>query len=72
MFQYDVIGDLIQFALPLLQIHDFAIGEAPSRPYQILMLYGWRDTGDSSFFPNFFAAHRASPLIQRFRTLISQ
>ena len=51
MLQYAVITSLIQFALHLMQIPDFAISKSP--PYHnrdSSLLYGWCDTGGCCSF----------------------
>ena len=53
MLQYAVIAGLIQFALHLMQILNFAISKSPSlynRAFSILN--DWCDTGGCSSFPN--------------------
>ena len=73
MLQYAVMAGLIQFALPLVQISDFAIGKNPPHHNRASsMFYGWCDKEGLVLFHQLFAAHRPSYLSQRFRTLIRQ
>ena len=53
MLQYAGIAGLIQLALHLVQIPDFAIGTRPSNHNRASsMLYSWYDTRDCSSFTN--------------------
>ena len=75
MLQYAVIATLIEFALHMVQIPDFAtdkslhpttrITEPPSR-LTVSVIRGLQ------LFHQLFTAHRPSYLCQRFRTLIHQ
>ena len=65
ILQYAVTPSLIQFALHLVQIHNFAIGKSPLA----LQLVWYRGL---QLFHQFFAAYRPSYLNQRFWSLIRQ
>ena len=53
MLQYAVIADLIQFALHLVQISDFAIRKSLQHHNRTSsMLYGWCDTASCCSFTN--------------------
>ena len=53
VLQYAVIASLIEFALHLVQIHNFAISESPLHHNKnFTMLYAWCETGGYSSFTN--------------------
>ena len=62
MQQYALIANLIQFALHLEQIPDFAIGKSPLHHNRASsMLYSWCDTGGCSSFTN--SSQHIDPLL---------
>ena len=78
MLQFAVIASLVQFALHLVQITDFAISKSPphththtitERPPSFTVNV---TQGDLQLFHQLFNAHRSSHLTQRFWTLIRQ